>query len=334
MKSEFEIPAGFINARLLNEDGTMKVVFKAFDVSSKSWKILKRFREPPSEEMLQEEMRPLARLKHPNIVVQDPPRHIGEDIWVIEEILDLTLDDLAPLNHKYGIAVYSGQIAEAIAYLHDPVKHGGKAMVHGDIHLKNCGLVRGIAKLFDFGKATYANSDVPKGQGYVCTRAPEQFDQTARVETTIDMWAFGCTLYGLRTAEYPFITPRELESYRSSSPAARKEMDDQLVARVRAGMTHDVPLRLREKFDDELWGVIELMVQPDPEARATAQEIVHQLNAYRELIQVVSVGHHENVPSTLAKQARDALTRGDVKGLEWFTQLVDREVTNTHAAGS
>ena len=331
--ARFEVPTGFINPRLLSQEGTMKEVFKAFDVSSKSWKILKRFREPPSEEMLQEEMRPLARLKHPNIVVQDPPRHIGDDIWVVEEILDLTFEDIAPLDHKYGIAVYAGQIAEAVEYLHNPDTHDGKAMVHGDIHLKNCGLVRGIAKLFDFGKATYANSDVPKGKGYVCTRAPEQFDETARVETTIDIWAFGCTLYGLRTAEYPFVTPSELESYRKAGESERERLDKEFASRANVGMSHELPQRLRSKFDDGLWRVIEMMVRAQPTERASATDVVRALNDYREAIQVVSIQEHTDVSSNLARQAQEALTRGDVKGLAWFTQLVEQEVGNPQTTG-
>lgn len=326
LTDKVEIPSGFQNARLIKTDGSMKDVYKAFDVSSKSWKILKRFRESPSEEMLQEEMRPLARLKHPNIVVQDHPRHLGDETWVIEEILDETFDDLAPLNHKYGISVYGGQIADALAYLHNPINHGGKAMVHGDIHMKNCGLVRGVAKLFDFGKATYANSEVRKGKGYICTRAPEQFSDTAKVTTNLDIWAFGCTLYGLRTAEYPFITREELAAHRNADEKGQDEMARLIASRAEQGLSCDTALRLRSKFDEELWAVIDQMVVADAASRISADEVVSLLTEYRETIQIFSLSEQADISHNLATQASESIARGDVRKLDWFEKLVRTEV--------
>lgn len=327
-------PAGFISPQLVSEDGMNKQVWKAFNVLTKSWSILKRFWDQPTEDMLAEELRTLGKLNHRNIVRQEEPVFINGDVWIIEEILDQTFEKLSPMEHRYAFGVYAQQLADALEYLHDPAAHGGKSFIHGDIHLRNCGLIRGVAKLFDFGKATYAGSTGTTRRGFICTRAPEQFDGGAQPETTLDIWAYGCTLFALRTGEYPFVLPDENQKHDEAIEVKDREtitaIETETLRRVSSGLTHEIPRRHFSMFDADLWSIIDRMLQPDSSKRISASELENLLSIYRDNAAEIEATADADTEINLARTAAKSMARGEVDDLPWFREAVNKSLANNN----
>ncbi len=321
-------PEGFINLRPLSSEGHKKMVYVAFHTLTRSWKVLKQFREAPTEAAIQEDLRPLlARLEHPNIVRIDPPQVVQGSVWIIEEQLDGTFQDLAPLHDRYSYALLSLHIANALAYVHGL----RPPIVHGDIHLRNCGVINGAGKLLDFGQATYDDPKRPRSgpHGYICTRSPEQFrEHPPHASTRLDIWALGCTLYALRTGEYPFITPDELEQYREArasqdleSYAAARAVEEQLLTRASLALDSETPRRHRKLFDDEIWAVLTKCVQSEPDARPSATDLTQELQRYL-VSSETRLGEAAVAPGAMAEQAREMINEHEVASLRWFEERV------------
>ncbi|GJM93446.1 hypothetical protein PR202_ga10004 [Eleusine coracana subsp. coracana] len=115
------------------------------------------------------------------------------------------------------IQAYAGDIAHALAYLHE------LSLVHGDVKARNVVIgADGRARLTDFGCARPAESTRPIG-GTPAFMAPE----VARGEEqgpAADVWALGCTVVEMATGRAPW-----------------SDMDDVLAAIHRIGYTDAVP---------------------------------------------------------------------------------------------
>jgi serine/threonine protein kinase len=319
-------PPGFINIRRVSEEGHKKVVYTAYHLLTQSWMVLKEFRESPTEEALAEDLRPfLWRLDHENIVRQEQPQIVNGSIWVIEERLDGTFQDLAPMDDQYAFSVLASHIAHAVSYLHHEVKD--RPIVHGDIHLRNCGLVNGVGKLLDFGQATYDDEHNPRqiGHGYICTRAPEQFTEKVTASKAIDVWALGCTLFALRAGEYPFITAAELEEYREAQrlkdDARIASIEQEVSRRSENGLDGEVPARFREQFDDQIWSILRMTMPPKGAPRADIQEVDQALDEYVETSQT-ALKPAEVDSEVVIRHAKELVATNRVARVTWFENAI------------
>jgi serine/threonine protein kinase len=312
-------PDGFINLRPLNA-GKKKRVYIGFHVLSRRWMVLKCFLEQPSQEDLAQDLRPLlARLDHPNIVRQESPQKIGTDIWLVEERLDLAFEELAPMENRYQYSLLADDVAQGLKHIHDQPK----PIVHGDIHLGNCGVVSGIGKLLDFGRATYEQVGRRRvhGKGFICTRPPEFFDGGVALTRAADVWALGCTLYALRTNEYPFVTSDELlRFYKNGS---RKRLEKTIEGRTRKGLADSVAKRHVGKFDAKLWSILRQALEPKVEKRASADVLAAALRRYKNQSEH-SLRPAKVTPKRLREFGRRLLAEERVANVTWFAAEVKK----------
>jgi serine/threonine protein kinase len=329
-----EAPEGFINLRRISSAGHKKDVYAAFHTLTRSWKVLKVFKETPSEKALAEDLRPLlSSLQHENIVRLETPQIIRGNVWIIEEQLDGTFQDLTPMIDRHSFAVLSLHIAKGLEYLHT-FQHGH--IVHGDIHLRNCGVSNGVGKLLDFGQATYDDPQHPRSghRGYICTRSPEQFTEPPQgASIRQDVWAFGCTLYALRAGEYPFISSDELDQYRQSADdASSRELERTVAERAREGLGGSFASRHRYLFDDRVWEILSSAIHPDAASRPTSSQLVAEFRGYSEANEDLR-GEAEVAPSAMFEHAREMLEEGRIARLPWFEEKVRARNGGSSASG-
>lgn len=316
-----KVPDGYINLRPLNA-GKKKRVYIGFQILSRRWMVLKCFLEPPSEEDLALELRPLlARLDHENIVRHEAPQTIGNNVWLVEERLDLTFEELAPMENRYQYSLLAVDIARGLKYIHELEK----PIVHGDIHLGNCGIGNGVGKLLDFGRATYeqAGRRRVRGKGFICTRPPEFFEGGVALIRAADVWALGCTLYALRTNEYPFVTADERSQL--ERPGPRKILENRIKERTQKGLTDSVAKRHVKKFDTNLWSILKRALEPKVEKRPSAHDLVGALEKYRNQSER-SLRPAKSSPARLRKLGKQLLAEQKVANLKWFAAEVDKSV--------
>jgi serine/threonine protein kinase len=169
-------------------------------------------------------------LEHPHIVRAYDAGKIGHQYYLATEFVDGT--DLATVVEVRGplsvadacLVLY--QAARALHHVHD------KGLVHRDIKPSN--LIRdratGAVKILDLGLSGFNRSALDSGGGMTITRdgvvlgtpdymAPEQVQNPHRVDIRADLYALGCTLYFLLTAQPPFAgSPVEKMYKHSFSP--------------------------------------------------------------------------------------------------------------------
>ena len=237
-----------------------------------------------------------SALNHPNIVTIYDTGTIGDDRYVVMELVEgTTLRQLAsqPLASDRAVAI-ARQIAEALAVAHTA------NIVHRDIKPDNV-MVRpdGYVKLLDFGLARHhvammsAGPTVPLSDpgmvvGTVGYMAPEQ----ARGELAApeaDIFAFGVLLYEMLTGKHPFAASSQMATlhaliWDTPEPPAIVNTDlprplDQLVvemlqkdARLRPG-AGEVLLRLGLVHDTTVAATLS-SVAVAPRAAQAARSIV------------------------------------------------------------
>jgi serine/threonine protein kinase len=307
-------------------EGFAKSVYAAYSRLTGSWKVLKVYKEAPSPEELEREIQTLrSDIHHENIVRMDSPQLVEGRVWIIEEELDGTFQELAPLADRHEYADYARQISSALSYLHS------RRIVHGDIHLRNCGYINGVAKLLDFGRATYERNEhhaVAGVRGYICTRSPEQFDDPpSQLTRAIDMWSFGCTLYALRTGEYPFIDGSELSTHHlareKGNDSAVQEIESLVRTRADKGLASGFATRHRDRFDDFLWETIAAAVSSRKSQRIPADKMYERLSQYwDESKAFLAEAPRDSV--TMRTGARRLLDDGAVARLAWFEERVSK----------
>ncbi len=159
------------------------------------------------------EARLLASLNHPNIATLHGLEQVGEDRFLVMELVEgVSLDrlvDFEPLPSAEAVRI-ARQIAEALEAAHE------KGIVHRDLKPQNVIVSpRGRVKVLDFGIAKSIDPQggtVLPGQealtgitapGAVLGTPPYMSPEQVRgqaVDERSDVWAFGCLLYELLTA--------------------------------------------------------------------------------------------------------------------------------------
>lgn len=171
-----------------------------------------------------------ASLDHPNVVRAYHADNQGDTHYMVMEFIQG--NDLQKLVKRKGVlpfdlaAEYIRQAAEGLAHAH---KMG---LIHRDIKPANL-LVddRGTVKVLDLGLARFADDTqgsltVAHDENVLGTAdylAPEQAINSHRVDTRVDIYSLGCTLYFVLTGHPPFpdgTLPQRLMKHQTAEPTS------------------------------------------------------------------------------------------------------------------
>ncbi|KAK2945432.1 putative Mitogen-activated protein kinase kinase kinase A [Blattamonas nauphoetae] len=151
----------------------------------------------------------MQQLQHPNIVQYMGAQRSGNILDIFQEFV--TGGSLSKLLATFGefpeplVQVYTKQITEGLAYLHD------HKIVHRDIKSANCLVTgEGIVKLADFGCSKSIETIMSYGQGCATLcgtphyMAPEVIRQQRNVGRRSDIWSLGCTVIEMLSGKPPY----------------------------------------------------------------------------------------------------------------------------------
>jgi tetratricopeptide (TPR) repeat protein len=209
-----------------------------------------------------------ANLNHPHIVAihkvgRDEDRSIH---YLIMEFLEgQTLADLievrGPLPIEESVSIVQ-QSADALAAAHQ------KNIIHRDIKPENIMIdARGNVKITDFGLAKVVNPDMrsTKVVGTPHYMSPEQFEGKA-VDGRTDIYSLGVTFYYMLTRAKPYEGTNTVQVIYSI-------------------LTHEPrpPMEVNPGVPEDLWTIIQKMIEKDPESRYQGfREVQRDLAAFGE----------------------------------------------------
>jgi serine/threonine protein kinase len=203
-------------------EGAMAQVFKAYHASMDRMVALKiipreRLSNPVAVERFSREVKAIARLAHPNVVIAFEFSQAGEAHFLAMELVEGI--DLAKLVQQSGPL----PIARACEYIRQAslgMQHAHeKGLVHRDIKPGNLMVTRAgpdapaVIKILDFGLTRF-ESETPQGTrltqlgrivGTVDYIAPEQAHNAQTADIRADVYSLGCTLFYLLTGKPPFL---------------------------------------------------------------------------------------------------------------------------------
>ena len=151
----------------------------------------------------------LSKLSHPNIVkVYDIFDENGTTYYVMEHIDGINLDDFVKENilTVSQVVEIAREVGEALSYMHS------KKMLHLDLKPKNIMHSKdGKNVLIDFGLSKqYTENGEPESSTTIGLGTPgyapieqSQYKQDGTFPATLDIYAFGATLYKLITGQRP-----------------------------------------------------------------------------------------------------------------------------------
>ncbi|HET6879292.1 MAG TPA: serine/threonine-protein kinase [Pirellulales bacterium] len=176
------------------------------------------------------EARAAASLDHPNIVRAYDVDNQGDTHYLVMEFVQG--HDLQKLVKNQGVLPfelagdYFRQAADGLAHAH---KMG---LIHRDIKPANLLIDRqGLVKVLDLGLARFADDDQPSLTiahdenvlGTADYLAPEQAINSHKVDTRVDIYSLGCTLYFALTGHPPFpegTLPQRLMKHQTTEPTS------------------------------------------------------------------------------------------------------------------
>ncbi|HEY3969176.1 MAG TPA: protein kinase [Planctomycetaceae bacterium] len=221
-----------------------------------------------ARQRFEREIRILGSLHHPGVVMATDAGQIGSAAYLVMEFIDGV--DLARLVKRSGplsvaeACAVGRDMADALAAAHRA------GAVHRDVKPSNVMIDRsGRVKLLDFGLAQLAtlSTDDPEtslGQllGTLEYMAPEQARPEGLVDSRVDLYGLGATMFFLLTGR----SPRGTGARRSLLEQLRSLSEDQ-PCDVRA-LRPDVPVPLSE--------LIAALLSRDPAGRPASAEVVAQ----------------------------------------------------------
>lgn len=161
---------------------------------------------------LQQEIKVLSRLKHPNIVRYYGSEIIGDKFYIYLEYvhpgsINKFIQDHCGAITESVVRNFTRHILSGLAYLHK------KKTIHRDIKGANLLVdAYGVVKLADFGMAKHLTGPAAdlslKGSPYWL--APEllqsalQKDSTSDIALAVDIWSLGCTIIEMMNGRPPW----------------------------------------------------------------------------------------------------------------------------------
>ena len=195
--------------------GGMATVYLAHDVRHDRKVALKVLRPELSAilgaERFLHEIKTTANLQHPHILsLFDSGEADGTVFYVMPYVEGETLRDRIRRDHQLPIdeaILIAREVADALEYAH---QHG---IVHRDIKPENILLHGGHAMVADFGIALAASrvdggtrmTETGMSLGTPHYMSPEQAMGEREITPRADIYALGCVLYEMLTAEPPFV---------------------------------------------------------------------------------------------------------------------------------
>jgi len=267
------------NYRVLERIGAggMGVVFKAEHVSMRRIVAIKVLALSPHDmdaQLLQRfyaEMRAVASLNHPNVIAafdagkaasSDPDASILH-YFVMEFLTGKDLEADVNDHGPWEVARACDLIYQIASALHEAHQHG---LIHRDVKPSNIQVTAdGQVKLLDFGLSQHFRHRLTEPGtilGSVDFMAPEQARDSSSVDTRVDIYGLGGTLFWALTGSLPF--------------PAHATITEDLVARL----TQAPPSvrALRPDVPEVLDGVISRMMASNPDDRyPTSQAVMRSL---------------------------------------------------------
>ena len=185
--------------------GGMGEVYQARQAGTNRTVAIKLLRQVEQAERFRNEATVQVSLRHPHIgLLYEFFVENGLSCLVLEYIEGPTIEQFIRKNGLFPEKAawqLLGQIASALAYLHD------QGIVHRDLKSGNIKLPHpDQAKLLDFGLARLTNSPRLTREGHLvgtaASMAPEQFAGESRAAS--DCWALGVLFYQMVTGYSPF----------------------------------------------------------------------------------------------------------------------------------
>jgi len=215
--------------------------------------------DPERRARFEREARLLAALSHPNIGTIYGLEEAGTVRGLVLEFVDgPTLADriaAGPLTIGEALDI-ARQIAEALEAAHE------RGIVHRDLKPANVKITPGgLVKVLDFGLAKVSGGDASSpdlsrlvtsvgnqtSDGVLLGTAPYMSPEQARgmpTDKRTDIWAFGCVLYEMLTANHPFRGPTMSDTIAS---VLSRDPQWQLVPQGVASSVHRLLQRCLEK---------------------------------------------------------------------------------------
>lgn len=166
------------------------------------------------EKQLALEIKVHQLMVHPNIIRFLDYSHDGKDVYIFLEYADG--GDLLKYVRKHEpsevqFASLMRQLGQAVEFVH------GYGIAHRDLKPENVLMLGDVPKLTDFGYCDKVDSQgMCKNQFFCGTTdflAPEMC-QGEDCGLPVDVWAFSCIIFDLRTGKPPFYAPSRDETYK------------------------------------------------------------------------------------------------------------------------
>jgi response regulator RpfG family c-di-GMP phosphodiesterase/tRNA A-37 threonylcarbamoyl transferase component Bud32 len=213
------------------------------------------------------EMRVLADMHHPNIVLAydagrlPPPRSHDPALHylVMELVTGGDLEDYGNRHGRLPVAQACDYIRQAACGLQEAHDHH---LIHRDIKPSNLLLTaQGQVKVVDFGLARQFTSNLTEPRallGSIEFMAPEQALDATAVSAQADVYGLGATLFWLLTGELPYPTKRSIAE-------ALRALQQERPRRLKA---------LRPDVPPELDQLVDRMLERDPRQRPAMPVVV------------------------------------------------------------
>lgn len=318
--------------------GGMGVVWKALHLQLEKPVALKLLpahlvRDPEVVARFHREIRAIGRLEHPNLVrAFDAGTHSGTHYLVMECIDGIDLS-------KYVRQCGALPVAEALQIFTQAVEGLAEAhavgLVHRDIKPGNLMLTRkGTIKVMDLGLARLHQDTAAIEEGALTAAgqilgtpdymAPEQWDDTHKVDTRCDLYSLGCTLFYLITGQPPYSdctsTAQKMKAHLTHPIPDLREARRAALSRSASSDGDESPT-LREGSESVLpEGLVALcrrLLSKAPEDRyASAQELLQALAALTPADGSPAVGGSATWPElTIVSESAATLRRRGSKGV-------------------